>query len=73
MRKSYTLEVQVDPETGDQILEFPDQLMEEAGWKAGDTIQWIDNGNGSWTLRKMMVPEDGVEHTEQYYDTERNR
>lgn len=73
MRKSYTLEVQVDPETGDQILEFPDQLMEEAGWKAGDTIQWIDNGNGSWTLRKMMKPDGGVEHTPAYYDTERNR
>lgn len=69
----YTLEVQVDPETGDQILEFPDSLMEEAGWKEGDTIEWVDNKDGSWTLRKLLVPEDGVEHTAAYYDTERNR
>lgn len=69
---TYTLEVQIDPETGDQILEFPDSLMEDAGWKEGDTIQWIDNKDGSWTLRKLMVT-DGVEHSAHYYDTERNR
>ena len=48
----WTLEVQVDPETGEQILEFPDDLMESAGWKEGDVLEWIDNKDGSWTLRK---------------------
>jgi len=51
-KTSWTLEVQVDPETGEQILEFPDDLMESAGWKEGDVLQWIDNKDGSWTLRK---------------------
>ena len=49
---TWTLDVKEDPETGDRILEFPDDLMEQAGWKEGDTIEWIDNKNGSWTLRK---------------------
>ena len=48
----WTLDVKEDPETGDQILEFPDDLMESAGWKEGDKIEWIDNKDGSWTLRK---------------------
>lgn len=48
----WTIEVQEDPETGDQILEFPDDLMESAGWKEGDVLEWIDNKDGSWTLRK---------------------
>jgi hypothetical protein len=48
----WTLTVQEDPETGDHILEFPDDLMESAGWKEGDTLEWIDNKDGSWTLRK---------------------
>lgn len=48
----WTIEVQTDPETGDQILEFPDDLMESAGWKVGDSLEWIDNKDGSWTLRK---------------------
>lgn len=52
MSKTWTLEVKEDPENGDAILEFPDDLMEEAGWKEGDTLDWIDNKNGSYTLKK---------------------
>jgi hypothetical protein len=32
-RKTWTLEVKEDPENGYCILEFPEDLMEEAGWK----------------------------------------
>jgi len=52
MSKTWTLEVKEDPENGDAILEFPDDLMEEAGWKEGDTLDWIDNKDGTWTLKK---------------------
>ena len=38
--------------SGDLILPFPDDLLEAAGWKEGDVLEWIDNKNGSWTLRK---------------------
>lgn len=51
-KTSWTLDVKEDPETGDCILEFPDDLMESAGWKEGDVIEWIDNKDGSWTMRK---------------------
>jgi rubrerythrin len=48
--KSWTLEVkEID---GEHILEFTDEILAEAGWKEGDVIRWIDNHNGSWTLRK---------------------
>ena len=52
MNKTWTLLVQEDPENGDAILEFPDDLMLEAGWKEGDTLDWIDNKDGSYTLKK---------------------
>lgn len=52
-KTKWTLEVKHDPETGDQILEFPDDLMESAGWAEGDNLEWIDNKNGTWTLRKI--------------------
>lgn len=65
--KNYVLDVQEDPETGDLILEFPDSMMEEAGWTVGDTLEWIDNKDGSWTLRKYK------EHSDVYYDTDRNK
>lgn len=52
MTKSWVLEIQEDPETGDAILEFPPELLESAGWKEGDTLVWEDMGNGSWSLSK---------------------
>ena len=65
----YTLPVVKDPETGDLILEFPDEMMAQVGWKTGDTVEWIDNKNGSWTIRKK-----GDEpHSPHYYDTDRNK
>ena len=51
-KKSWSLTIEEDPETGDGILTFPPDLLEAAGWKEGDTIEWTDLGNGSWQLAK---------------------
>jgi bifunctional DNA-binding transcriptional regulator/antitoxin component of YhaV-PrlF toxin-antitoxin module len=48
----WTLTVEEDPETGDGILTFPEDLIEQAGWKEGDVLNWIDNKDGTWTLFK---------------------
>ena len=34
------------------VLTFPDEMMEELGWKEGDILEWIDNKDGSWSLIK---------------------
>ena len=34
------------------ILTFPDELMEEIGWKEGDVLEWIPNDDGSFNLVK---------------------
>lgn len=57
MSKKYTVAVQEDPESGDAIIQFPDEVMEQVGWKEGDTIQWVDNGDGSFTLKKEQEME----------------
>lgn len=49
---SWTLTVEEDPETGDAILQFPPDLLEQTGWKEGDTLEWLDNKDGSWSLTK---------------------
>ena len=36
----------------DYYITFPDDLLEEIGLKAGDSIEWIDNHDGSFTLKK---------------------
>lgn len=53
--KSWTLTVQEDPETGDAILSFPPDLLEEAGWAEGDVLEWVDLTDGSWQLKKKTV------------------
>jgi hypothetical protein len=47
-------------ENGNLILPLSDELCAEAGWNIGDTIEWIDNGNGSWTLRKIEMTKELV-------------
>ena len=29
-----------------------DELIKEIGWKEGDVLLWIDNQDGSWSLKK---------------------
>jgi hypothetical protein len=48
----WTIIVEEDPETGELMLPFSDEMLSEVGWKTGDTLTWTDNKNGSWTLSK---------------------
>lgn len=50
---SWEVTVDLDPETGELILPLPADLLSMQGWKDGDELDWIDNGNGSWTLQKV--------------------
>jgi hypothetical protein len=54
-KNRWTLTIEEDPETGDGILTFPEDLLEQAGWKEGDVLEWIDLNNGSWQLKKKSV------------------
>ena len=51
--KTWTINVEEDPETGELILPLNDEILEETGWKTGDSIDWIDNKDGSWTMKKI--------------------
>jgi bifunctional DNA-binding transcriptional regulator/antitoxin component of YhaV-PrlF toxin-antitoxin module len=37
----------------DGVLPLPDDLLDEVGWDVGDEIEWIDNGDGSWSMRRV--------------------
>jgi hypothetical protein len=55
IKTSWTLTVEEDSDTGDAIIQFPPALLEQAGWKEGDTLIWKDRGDGSWLLEKKSV------------------
>jgi len=37
----------------DYFISFPDDLLEAAKLKEGDEVNWIDNGDGSFSIRKV--------------------
>jgi hypothetical protein len=49
----WQLPVEVDGLTGECFVTFPDDLLEAANLKEGDTVEWIDNNDGSFTMRKV--------------------
>ena len=51
--KTWTISLEEDPETGDLILPLNDDILEQTGWKTGDAIDWTDNKDGSWTMKKI--------------------
>jgi hypothetical protein len=50
---SWTITVEEDPETGELILPLPQEMLDLQGWKEGDSLEWIDNNDGSWSLSKV--------------------
>jgi hypothetical protein len=41
--------------TGDLVMPLPQDLLDGAGWKEGDTLEWINNNNGTWSMKKVEV------------------
>ena len=52
MTKSWTLPVKVDPDTGDHYIELNDEILADSKFQIGDTLEWRDQGDGSWILAK---------------------
>jgi len=50
--KKWIVTVEEDPETGELILPFPEDFLEQAGWKEGDTLEWNEKDDSSWSLTK---------------------
>lgn len=48
--KSWTVTVQQDGE--DLVLPLPQEMLDEVGWKPGDTLEWHDQGDGTWELQR---------------------
>ena len=54
-----------DPDhPGELLLDLGTELCAELGWQAGDTLEWIDNKDGSWLLRRKTSTHYSTESTE---------
>lgn len=51
--KRYTVEVTEDSD-GNAVLPLPTEMLEEAGWKEGDVLEWKDNHDGTYSIIKKV-------------------
>ena len=51
----WILPVEPDP-SGEYFVTFPDDLLDAADLKEGDSIEWVDQGDGSFKLIKVKQP-----------------
>lgn len=49
--KKWVLPVEMHP-SGEYFILFPDDLLEAAKLKEGDEVYWVDNNDGTYTIRK---------------------
>ena len=51
--KTWIVELEEDPDTGDLVMPLPPAMLEELGWQIGDTLDWKrDPESGDWSLTK---------------------
>ena len=49
----WQLPVEIDGTSGEYYIQFPDDLMEAANIEENDTVEWVDQGDGSYLLKKV--------------------
>ena len=49
----WILPVEVSDDLEDYIVTFPDDLLEAANLKEGDQVEWVNNNDGTYTLKKV--------------------
>ena len=46
---------EVNDGSGDVYIEFPEKILDNLGWKEGDELKFIDNKDGSFTVKKVLM------------------
>ena len=64
--KTYTSKVLEICENGDAIVEMPDELMEELGWKVGDNLKYEEK-DGKIYIKNISI-NDTDKHGQQRTD-----
>lgn len=52
----WQLPIEMDGPSGEYLISFPDDLLEAAGLEEGNEVEWVDNQDGTYTLRKITRP-----------------
>ena len=61
------IERKIEDGVDDYYIQFPDDLLEAANLKPGDIVTWIDNGDGTYTLKHKTMS-DTIPFIDPYKD-----
>lgn len=54
--KKWVLPVEVDDPSGVYYVSFPEDLLKAVNFVEGDEVCWVDNNDGTYTIRKVTNP-----------------
>jgi bifunctional DNA-binding transcriptional regulator/antitoxin component of YhaV-PrlF toxin-antitoxin module len=46
-------QIEFNEELGEYVLIFDDETIEALGFKEGDTVEWVDNGDGTFLITRV--------------------
>ena len=52
--KKWTVPVEKDSTNDEYFFTLPEELVEKLSWKEGDEVEYIDNGDGSFLIKKTV-------------------
>ena len=58
--KTFTVQLEAD-HNGDLMLPIPQEVLEMQDWREGDTLRFVDNGDGSWNLFKTWPEHPAID------------
>lgn len=57
-KKTYTLQVEHDPVNDDYFITFPPEVLTSLDLKEGDEVEWVDQDDGSFLLKKYVKSDE---------------
>lgn len=54
--KKLVLPVEVDGASGEYYVQLPDDLLNQLNWKEGDTLEYKNNKDGTFSIKKVTKP-----------------
>ena len=57
-----------DTDETEYFVTFPDDLLEAANLKEGDQVEWVDNGDGTYTIRHKCMSNTSEQKTLNYQE-----
>jgi len=59
--KKFIVQIQFDVREGNYYIPLPDDMLSdiaELGWTTDDNLEWIDNKDGSFSIKKKEKEEE---------------